>query len=186
MRPARDNEAEMLAHWKPMMILNKTLRGPAYVESLVSQSPTLITSNTRGRRTLPLELCYMILDSIANDPDPHDYALVRPIALNVDGRRNKKLMCVKLQRWLSMDQLQVEAEVFATNKYLARPDLRFNDVHYPFLRFSKPSTRWEIRARVLSSGYKTVHVAITVPDIIKYLEEVRCNIRLGDFYVHGN
>ncbi|KAL6916411.1 hypothetical protein FSST1_007906 [Fusarium sambucinum] len=184
MRPAHDDEAEMLAHWKPIIILNKTLRGPAYVESLVSQSPTLITSSARGR-TLPLELWYIILDSIANDPDPHDYALVRPIDLKVDGRRNKTLMCVKLQRWLSMDQLQDEAKVFAANKYLARPDLRFSDILYPFLKFSEPSTRWEIPARVLSSKYKTVHVAITVPDVIKYLEDVRCDICLGDFYVHG-
>ncbi|KAG8672866.1 hypothetical protein FPOAC1_006161 [Fusarium poae] len=186
MRPAGDDEAEMLAHWKPIMILNKTLRGPAYVESLVSHSPTLITSDTQGRKILPLEIWYLILDFITNDPDPHDYNLVRPINLKVDGKWNRTLVCVKVERWLSLSQLEGDTEVDVAQKYIARPDLVFDNLPCPFLEFGAPSTRWEIPARVLSSRYKTVHVAVTVLDIVKYVEEGRCNLYLDGFLVYVN
>ncbi|GKU07453.1 hypothetical protein FLAG1_10387 [Fusarium langsethiae] len=134
MRPAHDDEAETLAHWKPMIIINETVLGPAYVESLVSQSPVLITSKTKGQKTFPLELWCMILDLIANDPDPHRYALVRLIDLKVDDRRNKRLVYVKVKRWLTMGSLQYETEAIAAHGYLARPDLTFEDLPFPFHR----------------------------------------------------
>jgi hypothetical protein len=174
MRPAHADEAEMLAYWKLVMILNKTLHGPAYVESLVSQCPGVITTNTQGRKTLPPELWYMILDFIVNDPDPHDFALLQPVHLETIGRRNKTLICAKFERWRSMGLLNNEAQVVAASKYLARPDLRFDGLDRPFLSVQVPNSRWKIPARVLSSKIKAVHVAITVPDVIKYLEGGSC------------
>ncbi|KAL4731624.1 hypothetical protein ACLX1H_000600 [Fusarium chlamydosporum] len=170
MRPVYNDEAGSLVYWRPLILLDKTLRGPAYVESLVSQCPTLISTNIAGRKTLPLEVWYIILDFVTNDPDPHAFALIRAQYLQTDCINNKTLVCTKINQWRSFGSLQSRRSIVAANKYLARPDLVFDDLDSPFGDIQESSRAWEIPTRIFSSTIKALHVGITVPDIIKYLE----------------
>ena len=174
MRPVHANEAERLVVWKPMMILDKTLYGPAYVENLVARNPGLVTSKTYGRKTLPLEVWYMILDIITNDPSLHDFAFVRANCIEMGGKRGQTLVCNRVNQWASLGALRNENEVEEVNMYLARPDLNFRLLPNPF-RLDGGSQPWEIPTLLFSSKIKSLHVEITVPDFIKHFEDGECH-----------
>ncbi|RBR20932.1 uncharacterized protein FIESC28_05084 [Fusarium coffeatum] len=174
MRPVRGDEAEDLAKWKPMMILDKTLYGPAYVESLVARDPGLVTSKTSVRKTLPLEIWYIILDIITDDPSLHDFAIVRANCIEIGGKRGRVLVCNRVNQWASLGALRDEHEVEEANKYLARPDLTFRLLPNPF-HLDGASQPWEIPSLLFSSKIKCLHVEITVPDFIKHFEDGNCH-----------
>ncbi|KAI1061081.1 hypothetical protein LB507_009995 [Fusarium sp. FIESC RH6] len=176
MRPVRGDEAEDLAKWKPMMILDKTLYGPAYIESLIAQNPGFVTSKTSGRKTFPLEIWHMILDFITNDAGSHDFALLRASHIEVGDATAQTLACNKINRWNSLGTLKNEDEVEKANKYLARPDWVFHDLPNPFYLHDDVSHHWEIPTRIFCSEIKSLHVEIDVPDFIKHLECGRCNL----------
>ncbi|KAJ4118891.1 hypothetical protein NW768_010630 [Fusarium equiseti] len=178
MRPVHADEAETLVTWKPMIILDKTLYGPAYIESLVAQNPGLVTSKTNGRKTrktLPLEIWHMILEIITNDPGSHDFALLRANHIELGDSMGQTLACNKINRWKSLGTLRNEYEVEEANGYLARPDLAFRYLPNPF-HLGDVSRTWEIPTRVFSSRIKSLHVQVAVHDFIKYLEGGRCNL----------
>ncbi|CAG7559763.1 unnamed protein product [Fusarium equiseti] len=156
-----------------MMILDKTLYGPAYVESLVARNPGLVTSKTCNRKTLPLEVWYMILDTITNDQSQHDFAFVRANSIEMGGKRGRALVCDRVNRWASLGALRNEHEAEEVNMYLARPDLTFRLLPNPF-RFDGASQPWEIPTLLFSSKIKSLHVEITVPDFIKHFEDGGC------------
>jgi hypothetical protein len=173
MRPVRADEAEDLVKWKPMMILDKTLYGPAYIESLVTRNPGLVTSKSYGRKTFPLEIWHMILNIITNDPVSHDFALLRANYIEVGGKMDKTLACNKINRWNLLGMLRSNYAIGNANMYLARPDLAFHVLPNPF-RLDDASQPWKIPTLLFSSKIKSLYVRVTVPDFIKHLEDGKC------------
>ena len=156
------------------MILDKTLYGPAYVESLVARNPGLVTSKTCGRKTLPLEIWHMILDTITNDPSLHHFASLRADCINMRRKKGQTLVCNRVNQWASFGALRNEYEVEEANKYLARPDLTLSLLPSPF-RLDGASQPCEIPTLLFSSKIKCLHVEITVPDFIKHFEDGDCH-----------
>ncbi|KAH7154064.1 hypothetical protein DER46DRAFT_627991 [Fusarium sp. MPI-SDFR-AT-0072] len=129
MRLAESKDLSNLVMWRPLMIINKTLLGPAYVESVVSHSPGRIAS--QGGKRLPLELWDMIIDFAKRYPEDHRFSLVQPIRLQTSVRG---------------DELFGSLCTFPT---------------------------------ALLETAKFLHVNLTVPDIIRHLEDGDCNICSG-------
>jgi len=140
-----------------MMILDKTLYGPAYIESLIAQNPGLVTSKTYGRKTLPLEIWHTIFDIITNDPSLHDFALLRANYIEGGNMMGQTLACNKINRWTSLGMLRNEDEVEDANKYLARTDLTCRDLPFPF-HLNDVSQPWEIP---LESSFSTLRLVFT-------------------------
>lgn len=184
MRSIESDEIGDLLDWKPMMLLDKTFFGPAFVDSLVSRSPTFIKS--KGGKELPLELWISILDfAVADGSEPHDYALVRPCTL---GRRQDggKLLCFqRFKRWTSFGTIQNSSGVEDYHLSLALPDRNFNRLHKPFMNRDYGQST-QVPTELLDSKIDFLHVKLTVPDVIKYLEGGRCRICWGARTIGGN
>ncbi|KAH7233528.1 hypothetical protein BKA59DRAFT_517960 [Fusarium tricinctum] len=184
MRPIESGEIGDLLDWKPMMLLDKTLFGPAFVDSLVSRSPTFIKS--KGGKELPLELWISILDfAVANGPEPHDYAFVRPFTLGRRQDDGKLLFFQRFKRWTSFGTIQDIHGVEDYHLSLALPDRNFNRLHTPFMNreYGHPIG---IPTELLDSKIDFLHVKLTVPDVIKYMEGGRCRICWGARTIGGN
>ncbi|KAM0192711.1 hypothetical protein ACHAPA_005812 [Fusarium lateritium] len=183
MRPAELSEVDDLRHWKPLLLFNKTLFGPAYVDSLVSHSPTLIKS--KGGKELPLELWLSILAfAVAEGPEAHDYALVRPFKLETRKDGGKVMTCQKFKRWTSFGTIEDAIGVEDYNLYLAHPDKDFHSHRNPF-RNREYGHPISIPTELLDSKIDFLHVRLTVQDVIKYLEGGGCQLCCGDRTIGG-
>ncbi|KAF5662708.1 hypothetical protein FHETE_7814 [Fusarium heterosporum] len=169
MRPVSSKEVHKLLKWRPLLLLNKTLFGPAFVDSIVRRSSAHITS--KGGNGLPLELWCSILQ-FSQSSDSNDYALVRPqiIARGTDG--GKELICQKFKRWTSFGTIKTLEGIENCNLLLAHPDKHRVGLHNPF---NSPHSREygrpvSIPVEALDSKVNFLHVRLEVPDVIKYLE----------------
>lgn len=186
MRPAGPDAVSDLLKWRPLMILNKTLLGPAYVESVVSCSPALIAS--QGGKRLPLEVWDMIIDFSSRCPENHRFSLVRPKLLQ-NGARGDELVCERYQRWSSFGIIQKHEHIEMYRFFLAHPDR----LYHPTMDSVCPNPfSWPLSPKRLPSVFptallalktKVLHVELTVPDIIRHLEDGYCNCCSGKHVV---
>ncbi|KAH7237038.1 uncharacterized protein BKA55DRAFT_543674 [Fusarium redolens] len=178
MRPVDSEEISDLLKWQPLMLFDRTLFGPAYVEGVVSRSPELIASQ-RGKR-LPLELWNMIIDFANRCPEDHWYSLIRPKLLQTSVRGDE-LVCSKYQRWSLFGNIQQFNEIELYRFYLSHPD----QLSHPGMDSSCPNPFGDPLTRefgspcafptaLLASKTTFLHVELTVPDIIKHLEDGDC------------
>ncbi|KAF5629620.1 uncharacterized protein FTJAE_8501 [Fusarium tjaetaba] len=188
MRPVVPEEVGELLKWRPLMLFNKTLLGPAYIESIVSSSPTLITS--QGGKTLPLEVWYMIIDFSKRCPESHRYSLIRPKLLQASAGGDE-LVCERYKRWSPFGNIKEIRELEMYRFYLAHPDRLYNpalDSTCPN-PFSFPSPNFgslcAIPTALLASKTKFLHLELTVPDVIKNLEDGYCTCCSGN-HVFGD
>ncbi|KAF9768874.1 hypothetical protein IL306_013768 [Fusarium sp. DS 682] len=183
MRSVDTDEISKLLEWKPLMLLNMTVSGPAFIESVVARSPALITSKSKGGKVLPLELWDIILEFAISDPKDHKYTLVRPGSLQQAsvGGEGEELICSKYKRWSAFGMIQDYEELSAYAVYLAHPDStqrRPNPFGDPNTRqFGPPAS---LPTTMCSSKIKCLHVSLTVPDVIRYLEDGRCQFYRGE------
>ncbi|EWG48977.1 hypothetical protein FVEG_08611 [Fusarium verticillioides 7600] len=194
MRPVVPEEVGDLLKWRPLMLFNKTLLGPAYIESIVSSSPTLITS--QGGKTLPLEVWYMIIDFSNLCPENHRYSLVRPKLLQTSAGGDK-LVCERYKRWSPFGNIKEIRELEMYRFYLAHPDRLYNPAldstcPNPFsLSFPSSGSPCAFPTALLASKTKFLHLELTVPDVIKNLEDGYCTCCFGkhvfgsDFVLSG-
>ncbi|KAM0244524.1 hypothetical protein ACHAP5_006205 [Fusarium lateritium] len=183
MRPAESNEVDDLCLWKPLLLFNKSLFGPAYVDSLVFRSPTLIKS--KGGKGLPLELWLSILAfAVAEGPEAHDYALVRPFKLETRKDGGKVLTSQKFKRWTSFGTIPDAIGVEDYNLYLAHPDKDLHSHRNPF-RNREYGHPVSIPTELLDSKINFLQVRLTVQDVIKYLEGGGCQLCCGDRTLGG-
>ncbi|KAF5643838.1 hypothetical protein F52700_2710 [Fusarium sp. NRRL 52700] len=174
MRPVVPEEIGDLLKWRPLMLFDRTLLGPAYVESIVSYSPALIASP--GGKRLPLEVWYKIIDFSNRYPESHRYSLVRPGFLQT-SERGDELVCERYQRWLPFGNIKQLNEIDMYEFYLAHPDKSRHPsldspCQSPFRCFGSPCA---FPTALLASRTKFLHVSLTVPDVIKNLEEGYCS-----------
>ncbi|KAF5989122.1 hypothetical protein FCOIX_159 [Fusarium coicis] len=192
------------------MIFNSTLLGPAYIESIVSSSPALITS--RGGKALPFEVWDMIIDFSNRCPESHRYSLVRPKLLQTSARGDE-LVCDMYKRWWRpFGNTYCLKGIEMRRFYLAHPDepsesdhpdldsIRLSSFYRPFPNsFESPFaisslfpfdgyfdlseyldfldmyvSSCTFPAALLASKTKFLHVELTVPDVIKNLEDGNC------------
>ncbi|KAF5973957.1 hypothetical protein FBULB1_8026 [Fusarium bulbicola] len=173
MRSVVPEEIGDLLKWRPLMLLNRTLLGPAYVESIVSYSPAVIAS--QGGIRLPLEIWYMIIDFSKCSPENYRYSLVRPMT----STRGDELVCKRYQRWSPFGNIKQHEEIEMYHFYLAHPE----KLHHPVLDSSCPNPFYfrspsfgspcAFPTALLASKTKFLYVALTVPDVIKNLEDDR-------------
>ncbi|SPJ87832.1 uncharacterized protein FTOL_12301 [Fusarium torulosum] len=184
MRPVELGEVDDLLDWKPLLLLNKTLFGPAFVDSIVSRSPTLIKS--KGGKELPLELWISILAfAVAENSEPHDYALVRPFTFERREDGGKELICQRFKRWTAFGTIQTSSGVEDYHVFLAHPDKNLDSYRNPF-RNRDYGNPIRIPTELLNSTIDFLHVRLTVPDVIKYLEGGSCQLCWGERTVGGN
>jgi hypothetical protein len=184
MRPVESGEVHDLLDWKPLLLLNKTLFGPAFVDSIVSRSPTLIKS--KGGKELPLELWISILAfAVAENSEPQDYALVRPFILETREDGGKDLICQRFKRWTAFGTIQTSSEVEDYHVFLAHPDRNLGSYHNPF-RNRDYGNPIRIPTELLDSTIDFLHVRLTVPDVIKYLEGSSCQLCWSERTIGGN
>ena len=91
-----------LIHYKCMCLLNKTRRGINYVDSLIHQSPSCVTSKEKGQ-FLPLEIWEMILNFAIGKPRKDKYTLVLPLRVEPDSSaggdpNGKVLVCEEYEQ----------------------------------------------------------------------------------------
>ncbi|EXK83175.1 hypothetical protein FOQG_12528 [Fusarium oxysporum f. sp. raphani 54005] len=182
MRIVNSKELGNLVMWRPLMLLDKTLLGPAYVESVVSRSPALIASQA-GKR-LPLELWDMIINFAKRYTKDHRFFLVQPIRLQTSVRGDE-LVCCKFQRWSPFGNIRKSEEIEIYRFYLAHPD----KLSRPGMNSSCPNPFGDPLTREFGSlctfptallkTAKFLHVELTVRDIIRYLEDWDCKICSG-------
>ncbi|PNP80991.1 hypothetical protein FNYG_05458 [Fusarium nygamai] len=182
MRPAVPEEVGDLLKWRPLMLFNRTLLGPAYIESLVSSSPALVTS--QGGKALPLEVWDMIIDFSNRCPENHRYSLVRPKLLQTSAGGDE-LVCERYKRWSPFGNIKEIAEIEMYRFYLAHPDRLYNPAldstcpnpfSFPFPSFGSPCA---FPTALLASKTKFLHLELTVPDVIKNLEDGYCTCCSG-------
>ncbi|KAF4956989.1 hypothetical protein FGADI_3401 [Fusarium gaditjirri] len=194
MRPVVPEEVDDLLKSRQVMIFNRTLLGPAYIETLVSCSPRLITS--KGGKRLPLEVWYMIIDFANRYPENHQYFLVLPKLLQTNAGGDE-LVCERFKRWLPFCDIKTLKGFEMFQFFLAHPDesdnpnldpkrLRFFYHPYPSAIFSPFSSSISFPfssfdstcafpAALLASKIKFLHVELTVPDVIKNVEDGKCD-----------
>ncbi|RBR15184.1 hypothetical protein FVER53590_08611 [Fusarium verticillioides] len=144
MRPVVPEEVGDLLKSRPVMIFNRTLLGPAYIECIVSSSPALVTS--QGGKALPLEVWDMIIDFSNRCPENHRYSLVRPKRLQTSARGDE-LVCDMYKRWWwPFGNTYCLKGIEMLRFYLAHPDepsesdhpdlnsIRLNSFYYSFPR----------------------------------------------------
>ncbi|KAG5791168.1 hypothetical protein H9Q69_009779 [Fusarium xylarioides] len=209
MRPVVPEEVGDLLKSRPVMIFNRTLLGPAYIESIVSSSPALVTS--QGGKALPLEVWDMIIDFSNRCPENHRYSLVRPKLLKTSAGGDE-LACYRYKRWWSpFGNTYSLKGIEMLRFYLAHPDepnesdhpnldsIRLSSFYHPYPSsfkspFAIPSifpfdyfdffdnldffdyyvSSCAIPTALLASKTKFLHVELTVPDVIKNLEDGNC------------
>lgn len=180
------DEVGDLLKWRPLMLLNRTLLGPAYVESVVSCSPALIAS--QGGKRLPLEIWDMIIDFSRRYPENHRFSLVRPKLLQ-KSVQGDKLVCERYQRWSPFGIIQKVEDIEMYRFFLAHPDRLShptmdsvcpNPFPWPPPPKRSPSL---FPTALLESKTKVLHVDLTVPDIIRHLEHAYCNCCSGKHVV---
>ncbi|KAM0350598.1 hypothetical protein ACHAPU_003083 [Fusarium lateritium] len=172
MRPVLPKEVDDLLTWRPLLLFNKTLLGPAFVDRIVRRSPNHITS--KGGKALPLELWYSILD-FSKSSECH-YVLLRPLVAVVGVHGGKELVCQKFKCWNSFGTITTLANIEHCNLLLAHPDKVRKGFDNPF---SSPRSREygrpaSIPVDILHSTIEILHVKLTVPDVIRYLEVGGC------------
>ncbi|KAJ4264462.1 hypothetical protein NW762_005662 [Fusarium torreyae] len=179
MIPVVAGEADQLVEWKPLLLLNKSLLGSAFVRSIIIRSPSNITSKS-GKR-FPLELWLDILDFVTTRSQPDQYTLVQPNYIKTNYNGVKDLVCRKIRRWEAFGYLKDNDHFVAAEFFLAKPDTPLPGYDNPF---GTPETRQygpyvTIPIDMLSHGTKFLWVKLTVPDVIKYLEDGDCRICRG-------
>ncbi|KAF4420131.1 hypothetical protein FACUT_11296 [Fusarium acutatum] len=186
MRPVVPEEIGDLLKWRPLMLLNRTLLGPAYIESIVSYSPALITS--QGGKRLPLEVWGMIIDFSSRCPENHRYSLVRPKLLQTSAGGDE-LVCERYKRWLPFGNIKQLEEIEMYRFYLAHPDKLHhpdldsscpNPFYFPIPSFGSPCA---FPTALLASKTRFLHLELTVPDVIKNLEYGYCTCCSGKHVV---
>ncbi|SCV47913.1 uncharacterized protein FFB14_10089 [Fusarium fujikuroi] len=134
----------------------------------------------------------MIIDFSSRSPETHRYSLVRPKLLRKSAGGDE-LVCERYQRWryqywLPFGNIKHLKGIEMYHFYLAQPDnlchsnrdpLYINPFYFPFYRLS-PCT---FPTALLASKTKFLHVALTVPDVIRYLEDGHCSSCYGKHVV---
>ncbi|KAM0559841.1 hypothetical protein ACHAPJ_003789 [Fusarium lateritium] len=179
MIPVVANEADQLVEWKPLLLLNKSHLGSAFVHSIIACSPNHITSKS-GKR-LPVELWLDILDFATIKCETDLYTLVQPHYIRTNYNGDKDLVCRKIREWEAFGYLQDNDHFFAAEFFLAKPDRLLFSHDNPF---GLPETRQyglsvTIPIDMLACGTEFLYVKLTVPDVIKYLEDGDCRICRG-------
>ncbi|KAM0414598.1 hypothetical protein ACHAPT_013559 [Fusarium lateritium] len=189
MRPVltTDSEFAQLVKFQPVLMLDKTAVGPAFVDSIVSRSPGLITSK-QGHKHLPLELWSLILDFADRIPheryrghkNKHGYSLVVPQSLETDAHGGRTLVCKKIRRWQQFGQLKENIYADCYDVYLARSHLQMQAVKNPFhdLRACDGAIV-KIPAVYLEPRIKMLFVELAVPDVIWGPEQGDCGFCHG-------
>ncbi|KAF4456777.1 hypothetical protein FALBO_15341 [Fusarium albosuccineum] len=167
-----------LLQGKPVLLLDKTCLGPNFVDCLVNQSPTLVTSKL-GHQTLPLELWRMILDFATSEPTKHQYSLVRPHYLEHDACGETTLVCTEVIQQAAFGDIRSATDIGAYLQFLVRPHLdTWNGVPNPFAspQQSEEGRPVKISAASLESRVKLLFTRLTILDIIARVEGGRCNV----------
>ncbi|KAF4985719.1 hypothetical protein FDECE_16359 [Fusarium decemcellulare] len=166
---------------KPVLLLDKACFGPNFVDVLVHQSLTLVTSKLR-HQTLPLELWRRILDFTTSEPTKHQYCLVRPHYLEHDACGNMTLACTEVIQQAAFGDIKSETDIGAYLQFLVRPHLdTWHGVPNPFAspQQSKEGRPVKISAASLESRVKLLFTRLNILDIIARVEGGRCNVCKG-------
>lgn len=164
----------LLVEKKPILLLNKTALGLSFVDVLIHRSADSIA--TQKDKRLPLEIWLMVLDFAVCDKDADKFCLVQPQFIIDNGRF---LLCKRVwqKRGKLCGRLEDRESVIDYEFCLQWPrkqrpeDLPFD---IPATNDDKHTVKVEIATLKSSKSTRPLFSAITVPDIISWLEYGDC------------
>jgi hypothetical protein len=181
-----------LIQYRSTCLLNKSRWTINFVDSLVHQSPFLITSKNRGQ-TFPLEIWELILEFVIAEPNDDDYTLVIPRRVEPDKKHGggdggggvdcKFLICDEYEQQDPCGIMEGWSRTYTD--YLHNPGAHEEDMTFFDFRLPQATGKsFAISMDLLQSESKPkfLFFELEARDLISFLEGGDCQFCSGERY----
>ncbi|KAK7425127.1 hypothetical protein QQX98_000041 [Neonectria punicea] len=175
MIPVNPSRLDSIVKRKEICLLNQTRFTIHFVSSLVNHSPRNIATK-QGNKQLPLELWREIVAWAETDPRHHTYCLVQAQFLEEHGAQ-RIVVCAEIPERDTCGLLETDGARNEYHAYLQRP----GEGHDPKRPFVLPDANNQdslikIKDSLLGPDSEILFRALSVPDVISWVEEGECFI----------